>query len=1527
MPIFYDTNLPTPSTKNSITRTATDFGIRDFLLHRNIQNPIRYPQLSTSINGSPKGGEPFLDTMVGTGVVTQQVSLEVDGLLRYGNAIIMNRYKDTDSSAPSLFDIENIPAVPIFPTPPNGIDNYQQVDITEYGLLAKSNFGEYRKFNTIKNLYLDTPKQIDMADFVSLQPVLTAQQMSSYLDEYGDLNLGGRGTQTADIIGSILNGQGVGIGIGGLISNFDLRASLAGRVLGATGAINDTKLGIIGAKQLALALANNAAFNTQQEILGTFNIRENILSLVKDGNLAGFRPDYTITVGSTVGGRILNAAEKILGFEIPRSQVQSSGSIFQSENGAIGNIERANNLILNTGKGQVKALLANFTATLNGTSSSGYDSPDSPFNFFRSAYAPGFKDNRGRKMINPKGYVYMDGEGSIINFFDTGKKSPIADITFNRSKMIEKYGFIGTGNAYLYGSKSNVIAPDFSWIANTSQNSENLPVNANSNGREFIGEKKTLLSKTQKLFNSTGMKTIVSNKGDMTIGYPSQLQTAVVRGGISKGSAVLSSLSFNPDTSIKTPSTGQTADNTFCRSWTTYNRYSRIGNLIRQSGLNKSEFNETDIIPLGSHKGGWRQNIDGSILDDNGFVKIGPYKGDNLTRSATMPKKYMFSIENLAWAGTPAANLLPCEQGPGDLLTGKFGKIMWFPPYNLQFSESSSLNIESTNFIGRGEPVYTYNNTERTGQLSFSVIVDHPSIVNSFAGDDGPSDEFIRSWFAGCVDLDSKWAKKLTEEQRTKPNVEKRKIPKKKTITPAKVPDSIYIYFQNDITKINDEYENDDGKGIGVYVGEPQRRRPNGPLEAGDTWPDRTDFSLNKEPIFILDKPFASWSDANYIAELKTYLNSDNGCPTCKAKCVGYASSQGVSYYSNKLLAENRAKTLQDWLISNGILSENRIKTDVESKVLTGTYGQQTPVDEKGPKEDRYAKIIFFNDEKTKELDIEPEIVDIEQPIALNQQVKNRFYTECDFFEKIEKENPFVYETFKEKIRYFHPAFHSTTPEGFNSRLTFLLQCTRQGATISEIGPKNLAFGPAPVCILRIGDFYNTKIIMDNVSFDYEPLVWDLNPEGIGVQPMIANVTISFKYIGGSSLYGPINKLQNALSFNYFANTQTFDPRADTLAIKKDNNGNTVTRKTRYEQGEITDEPTYTLVPGMDPTTTSMGSLLADEISQDTVNNTNNPDQVKANDNTNKNTGLKDNNITSAYLSIVDYFSALTRFDFAIKKPASSNFTTDYDLTITLTNDSNPSESYTTKVMYPSESSGDYATSSSNKLLLSSNDSFRGVFDGNGVITEYVYAFKTLTTEMSPVFTGFSSGSSYTFKVDATSKVNSSNFSATFEPVSTTADTATTTFKDRTLELTYSVNSSSSTFLEDIHNAASNPSISNDFSDIVGEALRTYDNLAVKNVSMQSIYNPTTKNAITKLNCFVYKTTDGISYKHFDSRGAIGTLAEKTNTYTRFTILHNEIMATFSNKNIIMVGPVKEVRLNIDNVDYLYYQAFYQWTD
>jgi hypothetical protein len=53
-----------------------------------------------------------------------------------------------------------------------------------------------------------------------------------------------------------------------------------------------------------------------------------------------------------------------------------------------------------------------------------------------------------------------------------------------------------------------------------------------------------------------------------------------------------------------------------------------------------------------------------------------------------------------------------------------------------------------------------------------------------------------------------------------------------------------------------------------------------------------------------------------------------------------------------------------------------------------------------------------------------------------------------------------------------------------------------------------------------------------------------LNPEGIGVQPMIVSVSMGFKFIGGQGLKGPVDELQNALSFNFFANTEMYDDRA-----------------------------------------------------------------------------------------------------------------------------------------------------------------------------------------------------------------------------------------------------------------------------------------------------------------------------------------------------------------------------------------------
>jgi hypothetical protein len=146
-----------------------------------------------------------------------------------------------------------------------------------------------------------------------------------------------------------------------------------------------------------------------------------------------------------------------------------------------------------------------------------------------------------------------------------------------------------------------------------------------------------------------------------------------------------------------------------------------------------------------------------------------------------------------------------------------------------------------------------------------------------------------------------------------------------------------------------------------------------------------------------------------------------------------------------------------------------------------------------------------------------------------------------------------IYDSIKQKIKYFNPAFHSTTPEGLNARLTFLNQCMRPGQTIPVIGPDgrpkyndalNTSFGAPPILILRMGDFYNSKIVPTSLSIVYDPITFDLNPEGIGVQPMIAKVTLAFNFIGGHGLKEPVEELQNALSFNYYANTEIYDERA-----------------------------------------------------------------------------------------------------------------------------------------------------------------------------------------------------------------------------------------------------------------------------------------------------------------------------------------------------------------------------------------------
>jgi hypothetical protein len=86
--------------------------------------------------------------------------------------------------------------------------------------------------------------------------------------------------------------------------------------------------------------------------------------------------------------------------------------------------------------------------------------------------------------------------------------------------------------------------------------------------------------------------------------------------------------------------------------------------------------------------------------------------------------------------------------------------VMWFPPYGLTFSDDSTPDFNATTFIGRPEPIYTYKNTSRGGTMSWTIIVDHPSAINTIIEKqlNGAQKERIQSitdsFFAGCVKYD-----------------------------------------------------------------------------------------------------------------------------------------------------------------------------------------------------------------------------------------------------------------------------------------------------------------------------------------------------------------------------------------------------------------------------------------------------------------------------------------------------------------------------------------------------------------------------------------------------------------------------------------------------------------------------------------------------------------------------------------------------------------------------------------------------
>lgn len=752
----------------------------------------------------------------------------------------------------------------------------------------------------------------------------------------------------------------------------------------------------------------------------------------------------------------------------------------------------------------------------------------------------------------------------------------------------------------------------------------------------------------------------------------------------------------------------------YCRVWTFHKQYSRLVDAIRpfmdsEDGetFTVKDLAQTEITSMQPNRARLRDN---TVKFQNGLVRCAPTKEDDI-------KKCMFSIENLAWKNeTKMMN--GYEKGQKGPLGGR---IMWFPPYELSFSEQVQVGWNSTQFIGRGENIYTYTNTDRSGTLNFKLLIDHPSIINNYrteekgithdVDDVDSTEQKLLRFFAGCQMLENPIESSKPKEKQQVVSVKKVETVNTKQAQPLEI--NFYVFFPNNYSGVDDRSQGvvkpieylvagygaqkyietslsdggidtnadnalskdlpttllNDGIGYemrfdtthgisnigdeviggeknnklikfgGGYSYAPYRyvnknngvnywgyrvdeRFANQVLRTGN-YIDKTSYALNSEKGYKqllqyhtdaqeLENNGILYSFATIINGIdSSYRNSglfDKYCDSALSDGVaklidtytpvavevhGFASEHGINELNQKL-SDDRAHTIMNWLnecnpnkfskdllkcgdLREGPKMESLDVSSLEAKVwrcskVRITFAVEDVTINGEPQKSVYnvQDYIAAEEYNRNHANIENKMEEIVEEVkkTVEDDVVRGYNDEYKFFSELEVHMPFLHNKIKDKIKYFDPAFHSITPEGFNSRLTFLHQCTRQGSTtsVSDIHSpnrtaSNLSFGTPPICVLRIGDFYNTKILIESLQIQYDDTTWDLNDEGIGVMPMMATISIGFKFLGGSDLSGPIARLQNAVSFNYYANTGVYDQRAE--QVEYDKNGKIIKLDTK----------------------------------------------------------------------------------------------------------------------------------------------------------------------------------------------------------------------------------------------------------------------------------------------------------------------------------------------------------------------------
>ena len=966
----------------------------------------------------------------------------------------------------------------------------------------------------------------------------------------------------------------------------------------------------IAAKSLQDEFQYRVDEEIRQETLG----RVNILSALQDPFIAAdiltgrqelIEPDWTISSPTNIVGKGLDFISRITGVYVPFSWIpgdyfEGSTSYLNTGINAISNLlgfrdllpekKSGSDIFLNnTGRGQTSSLFKALEFNLY--------RPDYKLNFISDPnfFAPGPNYYLGSRTQDPNDVVAPSNELPVNEF---GKRVPTAVRGY--SELADLYE---GGQKFKFGlntvepGDSPDIQGGFTWVSPKSSRAAGKTVgkggkieggddgfppissqfNASSSTRYNL-KKGSILDDTQRLVDAAdGLQgqARLSHVGN-AINQVSKVFFDGTR-EITKGSRVKRYVNEN----------GVEVGKEYCRVFTKDTPYYTMADLQKSEG-NIRKFTN-------------------SVLDNTYNLNIAPIEGLNIQNGQAT--KYMLSIENLAWRTSNMTQDLPnCEKGPSG------GRVMWFPPYDIRVDESVTARWNTNDFLGRPEPIYTYANTQRQGSLSFKMLVDHPSVLNTLVKKelanvtpDSEVTKIVDSFFAGCKTLDIyELAKKYGQlsfndiyEVVTKTNNPEtfreyeREIPKENpepdnvTIDTPQKPqfsqfEGLSLYFDNDkpnsdsrtttsTVNYNTSYNSyisqkstylKKAKGIGqeqqveTFFSQQIEKGKN----SLNTFINQlVDTITNGYRVNIeLAGSASSPNDESYNVNLSKRRND-----SVRKQIFGDSRIQkleGQKFIGFSESADGETTTIDGVNCSTALSGDSKIYSVQAMGCRRSVIKNITVIEIPKPEDqtdEEVVKEVGENTEKVKVIEkgtgAPRQTQELQLREGITKKILRKLLSECDYFESISDDTSFLYEGIKEKIKYFNPVFHSMTPEGLNSRLTFLQQCMRPGETIPTIGPDgnplennalNTAFGSPPICVLRVGDFWHTKIAINQMSIRYEPLVLDLNPEGIGVQPMIADVNLSFFFIGGHGLKEPVAQLQNALSFNYYANTEMYDERS-----------------------------------------------------------------------------------------------------------------------------------------------------------------------------------------------------------------------------------------------------------------------------------------------------------------------------------------------------------------------------------------------